>query len=354
VLTAGARDAALALGRRIGAAFATTVGGKSALPDEPFDLGLTGMMASPLARDVARAADVVLVLGAGLDQYNTDGATLGTGATIVRVDVRDPAQLWHPPGAAQVSLTGDLPQVLASLTTALTTALPTGPDRVGVRDADLRRRLDDETARRADLTTTPMPDGPNPWAAMAVLSETLPPDAHVVVGIGHFWYFVTPYLSPAPDRRFQFGSGFGLIGQALPLGIGAAVAMAAGQRRPVVVIDGDGSIAMNIQELHSAVRLGIDLLVVVLDNRSYGSEFHKLAVAGLDPAVSNVEDPIDFAALAGALGAVGRTAADLPALRRELGDLVPRHGTRLLHAAIARTPMSEVYQRQHAHPEPSR
>ena len=41
---------------------------------------------------------------------------------------------------------------------------------------------------------------------------------------------------------------------------------------------------MNPQELQSAVRFGADLLVLVLNNAAYGSEFHKLAIAGLDPA----------------------------------------------------------------------
>jgi acetolactate synthase I/II/III large subunit len=328
----------------LGAPCATTVGGKAALPGAPTDLGLIGMMAGPLTRSIAEQADVVLVVGAALDHYNSDGARLAAGSTLVRIDRRPASELWDPPARSVVHLTGDA----GSLTRALRTAMgpaPAQPDR-----ASLTARLAEESRRVHALAEVEPADGPNPWRVMATLDDLLPDDAYVVVGIGHFWYFVAPYLGAARDRRFHFGSGFALIGQALPLAVGAAVALSepASTQRPVIAIEGDGSLPMNIQELQTAVRAGIDLLVIVLDNRSYGSEFHKLLLAGLDPATSNLDSfPMDFVAVATAMGATARGADDVEALGRALGELLPLPGVRLIDATIARSVMSEAYERQH-------
>ncbi|MCW2493271.1 MAG: hypothetical protein JWN47_2635, partial [Frankiales bacterium] len=162
---------------------------------------------------------------------------------------------------------------------------------------------------------------------------------------GHFWYFLAPYLRTNDQRRFQFGCGFALIGQALPLAVGAAVAEPGGL---VVALEGDGSMAMNLQELQSAVRFGRDLLVLVMNNRGYGSEYHKLVLGNLDTREGTFEDAIDLVAVAQALGVTARRAEDLDSLRDGLNELVGMSGVRLLDVSIAITPMSEVYRRQHA------
>jgi thiamine pyrophosphate-dependent acetolactate synthase large subunit-like protein len=189
-------------------------------------------------------------------------------------------------------------------------------------------------------------DGANPWAMVAELNAMLPADAYVVVGIGHFWYFVAPYVRPGPRRRFHFACGFGLIGQALPVAVGAAAAL--GDRRTVVAIEGDGSVVMNVQELQAAVRHGVDLLLVVMNNQAYGSEYHKLALAHLDVAGSEFDAiPFDVVEVSEAMGATARRAGDPEQLREALRELLPVAGVRVIDAQISRSTLSEVYQRQH-------
>ncbi|MDQ1736088.1 MAG: acetolactate synthase large subunit [Pseudonocardiales bacterium] len=329
----------LELGRSLGAAFLTTVGAKGVLGGEPFRLELTGWMATPLAREIAAEADVVLIVGAALDLYNTEGGAAFGTASIVRIDNRAPAQLWDPAPERVVHLTGDA----AYLVQALAKQLP--EPYVGLRTQTTLDRLAVEGRRQEALTTAPQPDGPNPWAVVSVFNELLPEDAYFVVGIGHFWYFLAPYLRTNDQRRFQFGCGFALIGQALPLAVGAAVAEPGGL---VVALEGDGSMAMNLQELQSAVRFGRDLLVLVMNNRGYGSEYHKLVLGNLDTREGTFEDAIDLVAVAQALGVTARRAEDLDSLRDGLNELVGMSGVRLLDVSIAITPMSEVYRRQHA------
>lgn len=340
----GAVPAAVQLGRRIGACFLTTVPAKGCLATarDPFDLGLAGTMAHPPARRLAATADVVLVVGAALDQHNTSGGTFFGGARLIRVDRRPPGQLWHPDGDV-TEITGDAGTALARLAAELP------PSRwPGLRSAETAALLAAEPSRRAALTAAEPADGLNPWAVIAAIDDSVSGRAHVVTGVGHFWYFATPYLSARPGRTFQFGYGFGLIGQGLPLAIGAAVAARPGHR--TIAIEGDGSFLMNPQELQSAVRFGADLLVMVLNNAAYGSEFHKLAIAGLDPAAGAFDQPADIVAVATALGADARRVRSMDELHSGLAAFAASGGVRVLDIGIARSVMSEAYQRMHLPP----
>jgi acetolactate synthase-1/2/3 large subunit len=337
VVRAGAIDAARALAAKVGAVFVTTVGAKGSLGHEQYQLGLTGMMAGPLARDLLSTADLVVVAGAALDLYNTDGGQLAPSARVIRIDHREIDQLWNPADEKAISLRGDVGELLEALTHRLSEL------HTGLRTADTLARIDAERARQLELARAVYADGPNPWAVLAALGDELPDDAHCVVGIGHFWYFVAPYLT-ARARSFQFGCGFALIGQALPLAIGAASSV---NPRLVVAFEGDGSMAMNLQELQSAVRFGHNLLVVVLNNRGYGSEYHKLLLAGLEPRDGAFDAPIDLVAVAAAMGATALRADSIESLRSAMARLLATSGVRLLDVSIALSPMSEVYQRQH-------
>jgi thiamine pyrophosphate-dependent acetolactate synthase large subunit-like protein len=110
----GAVETALEVGRAIGACFLTTVPAKGCLAAarDPFDLGLAGTMAHPSARRLAGTADVVLVVGAALDAHNTAGGSFFGDARLIRVDIRPPAQMWHP--------AGDVIEITADATAAIT------------------------------------------------------------------------------------------------------------------------------------------------------------------------------------------------------------------------------------------
>ena len=340
----GAVPAAVELGRRLGACFLTTVPAKGCLADarDPFDLGLAGTMAHPAARRLAGTADAVLVIGAALDLHNTSGGTFFGGARLIRIDHRLPVRMWCPDGhlSGVTEITSDAAIAIARLAAQL----PPGP-RPGLRRPETAALLADEAPRRAALAVTEPADGLNPWAVIAQIDDAISGRAHIVTGVGHFWYFAAPYLSARPGRTFHFGYGFGLIGQGVPLAIGAAVT--AGPDRQTVVIEGDGSFLMNPQELQSAVRFGADLLVLVLTNAAYGSEFHKLGIAGLDPAAGTFAHPADIVALSRALGADARPVRTMDELHAGLAAFAASGGVRVLDIAIARSVMSEAYQRMH-------
>lgn len=337
--------AAVELGRRIGAGFLSTVPAKGCIAGfrDPFDLGLAGTMAHPAAREIAASADVVLVIGAALDSHNTARGSFFRGAELIRIDCRPPAELGQPGWPIT-----DITSGSATAVAQLGRWLPAN-SRPGLRTAATEELLASEPARRAALAAGQPADGLNPWAVIAAIDAAVPDNAHIVTGVGHFWYFAAPYMSARPGRSFHFGYGFGLIGQGVPLAAGAAVAALADGRpgRPTVAIEGDGSFLMNLQELQSAVRFGADLLVLVLNNEAYGSEFHKLGIAGLDPAGGSFPHPVDISEVARALGAASRRVRTLAELRAGMDAFGRSGGARVLDIAIARSVMSEAYQLMH-------
>jgi acetolactate synthase-1/2/3 large subunit len=118
------------------------------------------------------------------------------------------------------------------------------------------------------------------------------------------------------------------MGYGLPASVAAALRF---KDRPVVCVSGDGDFLMNGQELATAAARGVDLLVILVDNQSYGTiRMHQERDYPKRVSGTDLANP-DFAALARAYGAkaetVEKTADFVPALDRALGE----RGIRLLH-----------------------
>ncbi|CAN5562605.1 thiamine pyrophosphate-binding protein [soil metagenome] len=333
------QDRLAELVRRLGAVVLTTVQAKGETPSAGLTLGVGGMMASPLARRVLIEADLLIVVGASLDVYNTDRGAVTAAKPVIRIDRQPILDRWTPAKAAILELEGDAGSVVADLLAQLGDHHSTG-----WRDTALTADVVKEAGRLRSLAGLLTDDGPNPYAVVRTLDQELPADARVVVGIGHFWYYVAPYLDAAAGRSFQFGCGFASIGQGLSLAIGAAVAE---RDRLVVAIEGDGSMAMNIQELQTAVRFGVELLVLVLDNSGYGSEYYKLLLDGLDPETGTFDKPLDTVAVARACGVDAEQVSSVAELGPAVRKALRARGVRLVNISIARSLMSEVYERQH-------
>ena len=146
---------------------------------------------------------------------------------------------------------------------------------------------------------------------MRALDAALPDDALLVYGVGHFWSFAVMHLHrPAPADHLH-AYGFGAVGHGLPTAIGAAVAA----NRPVVLVEGDGSLLMHVGELSTAAKESLDLTVVVMNDGGFGSEIHKLNFKGADGELARFGHD-DFAAVARGFGLAGHTLADPADARR--------------------------------------
>ena len=186
-------------------------------------------------------------------------------------------------------------------------------------------------------------DGLDPRALACNLGAALPKGALVTCGAGHFFSLVAMY-SPLPEGvDIQYWSGFGAVGQ----GIGVAIGIgAANPGRPHVVIEGDGSLMMNIQELETVGRHKLQMVLVVWNDGGYGAEVHKLVAKGFDEKLAQWESPELRRAGQGvrrrrraAEGSVGTGRRDREGLRKG--------GLYLIDARVSPTTPTEPYAKVH-------
>jgi thiamine pyrophosphate-dependent acetolactate synthase large subunit-like protein len=320
-LWAAARDALEELGAKIGALLGTTLLAKGFFGDSAWAVGVVGGYGRPAAMSLVREADLVLAFGAELGHFTTQAGSLFQGRRVVRVDI-DAGSAELPP---HIGLEADAREAALALCAALGDRT-----RTGFRDSRTRERL-----------ATPWPDEPpaaadgliDPRALMRDLGAALPDGAHVVVGGGHFWSFPCLYLDPPRGGRYFCPLGAAAVGQTLPFAIGVAHAE---PRAPVVAVEGDGSLLMNIQELDTAARHRLPLALVVMNDGALSAEAIRLGIEGYNAGLAVYPSP-DFAAVAHGFGWRAETisgGADIGALLRAHRW---RHGPLLIDARITRS-----------------
>lgn len=284
--TPEARDALEALAEAIGALLGTTLPAKGLFDTNAWSIGVVGGYSRPVGTELIREADLVLAFGAELGHFTTQAGTLFEGRPVVRVDT-DPAGSTIPLGTAHV-VQADATEAADGLLRLLS----------GRREGSRTREVRDRLAAPTVLEAIDTGDLIDPRLLMVELGQRLPDDALVVVGGGHFTSFPCLYLDRPTDGGFLFPFGAAVVGQALPFAIGVAVGR---PDRPVVLVEGDGSLMMNIQEMETAARLGVRLLLVVMNDGALTAETIKLAAGGYDPGLATFPSP-DFPAIAQAFG----------------------------------------------------
>lgn len=324
-----ARAEIVALAARSGAWLATTLLAKGLFAGEPNDIGVTGGFSTAGNERIVAGADLVLVLGAGLNAYTTRGGRLLGATTVVRVD-RDPAALASGPAAA-VDLCGDA----AAVARALTGRLPAVRPPVGPAAAD-EPEPDESDDSGLDLR-----------AVSRLLDAALPADRALVTDLGYFTSEPAITVAVRHPRRHAFPLHFGSIGLGLATAIGLA---AADPSVPTLCAVGDGGLCAALGELESLARTGLPVVVAVYDDSAYGVEVHELRHRGLATDLAEFA-PVDFAALATALGipaVAARRAGDLDAVR---AALTAPSGPLLVHFQLNPTVVTRWY-RENVHAAP--
>lgn len=284
---------------------ATTFRANGAFESSPRSLGVIGALAHAAHQPLQDQADLIVGFGANLHGFGAfvdqliGAPTLCLGAE--RFGALGPA---HAPGCGREVDVAAVTSGVLEQVRRTSTAVP-HPRRAASKSEAIAA----DFAELAELDDAALAD---PRRAMLELDALIPADCTVVVGGGHFWSFPMMYL-PRRSRELVFPIEFGSIGMALPTGIGVA---AAAPDREVVVIEGDGGVASSIQEIETAVRHGLRLTLIVLNDGALGAEYHKMTARGIRPDDS-AYDHIRFDKVAEAFGAVGhlvRNAEDARAL----------------------------------------
>ena len=303
----GARRAATplrVLAERLDAPVLTTANGKGVL-DEDHPLAVGAGLHQPSARRLVEDSDVVLAVGTELAPSDLWNGPFTLTGTLVRIDI-DPAAIITnaDPG---IRLVGDA----AATLDALVDFLPVSG--IG-RCSDQYHSQDERVAEaRVALRADAAAEGA-PWQEILTALAPVVGASTVIAGDSTMacYYGVLSGLPVHRPSGFLYPTGGGTLGYGLPAAIGA---MLAEPEARVLAMLGDGGIMFTLSELASAAQLGLGLPVLVVDNGGYGEIRNEMVDRG-DPATAVDLSPVDFAALAEAMGCHGvriTDAADLTA-----------------------------------------
>ncbi len=300
VVKSRAKDDCVALAKKTGALLSTTLPAKGLFHDQPFCLGVAGGYATEKAKTIFSKADLVLGIGARLASHSFDGGQLTPDAFVVHLDVA-PQTYVQGRHAADLLIKADAKHGANALIKAL-------EKKTGWRTPKMRQATSDALVLPDDRNT---PDGLlHPMAVIKQLAVTVPATCHIVNTSGHCAYYAAQ-MNKHPQSHYTVIREFGAIGNGTSFAIGVATAF---PDRQVILIDGDGSLLMNVQELETIKRHNLNILIICLNDGAYGSEVHKLR-ADKAPLEGSLFGRTDFAALAEGFGISGKRLTNLAVMR---------------------------------------
>ncbi|WP_084526236.1 thiamine pyrophosphate-binding protein [Nocardia vaccinii] len=302
-----ARDELRALADRLGAVLTTTVRTAGLFVGHPMDAGVVSALGDGRALRALARCDVILAVGTSLHRLAVPG--LPEHIRIIRIDT----DAVTVASASRTSAAIEMTAIRA--TTLLNESLSSLPAR---ETSAAVRRIVSRQHRIDDRPWLDGEDSVDPRHALADLAAFLPDPRGVVIGGGHCSMTACQMIAPTRHDEWTCVSvDFGAIGQSLPVAMGACFA------RPdlrIFLITGDGDLMMSLAELDTAVRYGLDLTVIVLNDSGFGHERHDLREHRQPTDFADYGSP-DFVSIASALGARGYRIEgpnQLPELKRAL------------------------------------
>ena len=318
---AGQHDAVVALADTLGAPVVHALRGKEHVEwDNPFDVGMTGLIGFSSGYQAMENCDLLLMLGSDFPYRNF----YPKDAKIVQVD-RDPSQLGKR-APLELGIVGDVGETIAALLPRLERrADRTFIDAARKHYASARKGLD-------DLATPSKPGSPiHPQYLAKMLSDLAAEDAVISADVGTPTAWACRYITVNGRRRLLFSANHGSMANALAQAIGA---QAACPGRQVISLSGDGGFAMSMGDLLTLKQLDLPVKIVIVDNGELGFVALEQKAGGFLDVNVKLENP-DFAMIAQASGMLGITVTESADLEEALRRAFAHDGPALVSVKTA-------------------
>lgn len=323
---AGCHDELIALAATLNAPIVHALRGKEFIEyDNPYDVGLTGLLGLPSGYKAIKEAEVLLMLGTDFPyrQFYPDHAT------VIQVDVRGRNLGRRTP--VDVPLLGTVRDTVSALMPRL---------RPKTERAHLDRSLKHYRRTRQSLDSLAVNDRDRtpirPEYVAGLADRLAADDAVFTVDVGSPVVWAARYLTMNGRRRMIGSFNHGTMACALPLAIGAQTAF---RGRQVVAFAGDGGLAMLFGELITLIQNQLPVKVIVFNNSSLNFVELEMKAAGIVNFGTELVNP-DFGAVAQAMGIFGRRVEHPGELEQALTEAFAHPGPAVVDVHTARQELS--------------
>jgi pyruvate dehydrogenase (quinone) len=323
---AGAHNELLELGERLKAPMVHALRGKEHVEwDNPYDVGMTGLIGFSSGYYAMLDCDVLLMLGTDFPyrQFYPQGA----GVRIAQVDIR--AENIGRRTSVDLGVVGDIKATLAGL-------LPLLEQKTDVMHlaqarkhyAKARKALDDLAAQGKGLI--------HPQQIAKAISDHAAEDAVFTCDVGLPTVWAARYLAMNGKRRLLGSFWHGSMANAMAQAIGAQAALPG---RQVISLSGDGGFTMLMGDFLSLVQLSLPVKVVVFHNSALGFIELEQKSTGFLPFGTEFNNP-NFAAMAEAAGVRGIRIEDPGDVEGGITAALRHDGPVLIDAVVNRTELA--------------
>ncbi|ULN49792.1 ubiquinone-dependent pyruvate dehydrogenase [Mycolicibacterium goodii] len=323
---AGAHDALVQLAETLQAPVVHALRGKEFIEyDNPYDVGMTGLLGFASGYKAIKEADTLLMLGTDFpyQQFYPDNAT------VIQVDIRGRNLGRRTP--IDLGLRGTVKDTIAALQPLLRPK----------RDREhLDRSLRHYRKTRATLDSLAVNDRDRtpirPEYVAGLVDRLASDDAVFTCDVGSPVVWAARYLTMNGRRRLIGSFNHGTMANALPHAIGAQTAFPG---RQVVALAGDGGLTMLFGELVTLIQNQLPVKLIVFNNSSLNFVELEMKAAGIVTFGTDLVNP-DFAAVASSMGILGRRVTAPGDLERALTEAFAHDGPAVVDVITARQELS--------------